>query len=137
MPVDPAVLGFSGRWYRVAATTAIPHVLPDGTSIQVPRPALLLACKLEAFHDRGRRDPYASKDLEDIVALVDGCSELESSLTEAVDELRAWVAVQLSQMLRDGTCMEAVVGQLPRGGDVTARESALFERMGRMAGAKG
>ena len=132
----PEVLGFSGRWYRVAATTAVPHVLSDGTSIQVLRPEVLLACKLEASHDRGRRDPYASKDLEDIVALLDGCRELESSLRDAAEELRAWVVAQLRDLLRDGLCMEAVIGQLPRGGDVAAREKALLERMGRMAGVK-
>ena len=83
MPEYPEVIGFSGKWYHETAQSASPSKLSTGRNVLLPCVSRLFACKLEAFFDRGIGDPIESTDLEDIAALLDGCSELETKLSEA------------------------------------------------------
>lgn len=53
MPESPKALGFAGRWYTEAVRSASWHVLSTGTSVRIPCPTRLLACKLQAYIDRG------------------------------------------------------------------------------------
>lgn len=132
MSVDPAVLGFSSRWYPAVVERAERRSLVTGRHILVPTPALLLACKLEAWESRGATDPYASKDLEDIAALLDGCRDLEQSVSEAECDVKDWISQALQRVGSDGAARAALLGQLPRGGDAdaqTMRVLALLERL--------
>lgn len=69
------MLGFSNRWYPTAIETAQTLSIA-GHDVRVVTPALFVATKLEAFHGRGRDDIFASHDLEDIIAVVDGRPEI-------------------------------------------------------------
>lgn len=133
MSLDPEVLGFSGRWYPEAVAGAERRVLATTRSILVPTPHHLLAFKIEAWSDRGRGDPWLSPDLEDVVALLDGCHELESRLHTASDDLLRSVASSFRAILDDATTLEAVTGHLPRGGDFVAREERVLALMARLA----
>lgn len=117
MPTDPSILGFSGQWYPRAVEKARPHTLASGRTVLVASPALLFACKLEAFRDRGESDPWASKDLEDIAALLDGCSELLDDMRAQDEDVRTFVAERLTSIEASRDAREALRAQLPRGGD--------------------
>ena len=54
MPIDPAILGFSNRWYPEAARTAIRERLTDRVEIRRIAAPAFIAAKLEAFVRRGR-----------------------------------------------------------------------------------
>ena len=77
MPCDESVLGFSNRWYTPGIANSIFYQLPNGRVIQIFSVPYLLASKIEAFIGRGQRSFYFSADIEDIVALLDGCDRLE------------------------------------------------------------
>jgi predicted nucleotidyltransferase len=68
---------------------ARPFLLTDGTSIRLVTPACFLATKLAAFGDRGRHNPIASHDLEDMITVIDGRREIVTELAAAPSELRA------------------------------------------------
>lgn len=131
MTEDPEVLGFAGRWYPSAVATSERRQLVTGRRIRVPRAELLLACKLDAWNDRGKKDPLASKDLEDVVSLLDGCAELEAQVDIAPVELRDWLTAEFAEILGTASYLEAAIGQLPRGGDMAGRERKLLARMAR------
>ena len=76
IPADASILGFENRWQRASVPVAVERALPTGVVIAVVPPANLLATKLEAFAGRGGGDFLASRDFEDVVALVDGREEL-------------------------------------------------------------
>ena len=76
MPTRGEILGFSAKWYPLAYETATPFALPDGTVIRLVTPACFIATKLAAFGDRGRRNPTASHDLEDMIAVIDSRPEI-------------------------------------------------------------
>ena len=132
MPQDPAVLGFAGEWYAMAVATAERRALVTGREVLVPTPAILFACKLEAWRDRGSSDPYASKDLEDLIALLDGCRDLEGSIGLAPVEVRRAIAQGLGTIWTDRRYREAALAHLPRTGDVAAQEARVIALVGRL-----
>lgn len=135
MARDPAVLGFAGRWYPAAVERARTVKLSTGRLIRIPTLPCLLACKLEAFADRGRDDPYISKDLEDIVTLVDGCPGLVDAIAEADDVMADWIRVEIRGLLDDAMLRAILPGHLPRGGDEIGREQRLYRVLETIAGA--
>lgn len=99
MPDDAAILGFSNRWYSDALRTARSHALPDGTIIRVVLPAYFVATKLAAYEGRGNNDPLASRDIEDLLTVIDGREALLTELQVAEPLLRQTVAGQLRDLL--------------------------------------
>jgi predicted nucleotidyltransferase len=89
MPTAPELLGFVNRWYAEALRQATPVEIEAGLTIRLVPAPCFLATKLEALEDRGQDDYLASRDLEDIVALLDGRPELANELPGASKELKA------------------------------------------------
>jgi hypothetical protein len=98
MPEEPSVLGFANRWQGDAAAQAIDVSLPSGRRIRVASPPYLLAMKLEAFRDRGRGDLLASRDLGDVIVLLDGRAEIVDEIAHASGPLRRYLADELSAL---------------------------------------
>ncbi len=117
MPVDPTVLGFTNVWYRGALKSAV-RVDMDGVEILVIDAPHFVGTKLEAFRGRGKRDCYASHDLEDIIALVDGRAELAKELAAAEIGLRDYVAGEFLGLLANPDFRNALPGHLSDEGRV-------------------
>jgi predicted nucleotidyltransferase len=111
MPDDESVLGFSNRWYRDALAAATSHRLPDGQTIRLVAPPYFLATKLEAWKGRGKGDALSSRDIEDLLALVDGREELLSEINTAPAALRDYLADELHRLLDDSNFQMAVESQ--------------------------
>ena len=79
MATDSSILGFSNRWYGPALENA-QRVRLGERQIQVIAAPYFLATKLEAFHGRGNNDFSMSRDLEDIVTVIDGRSEIVNEI---------------------------------------------------------
>ncbi|HBO6306573.1 MULTISPECIES: nucleotidyl transferase AbiEii/AbiGii toxin family protein [Pseudomonas] len=130
MPDDDS-LGFSNRWYKDAMATSTAYDLDQETTINLVSPVYFVATKLEAWKGRGRGDALASRDIEDILNLIDGRPELQDEIQSAVDEVRDYIRQEIGQLLSDGNFEYAVSGQAR--GD-TDREKLLFERLEALAG---
>jgi hypothetical protein len=100
MPDDAAILGFSNRWYADALRDATDHVLTGGTVIRVVSPAHFLGTKLEAYRGRGNNDPLGSRDIEDILNVVDGRDALAAEIAAASAALRADIAAGIKELMR-------------------------------------
>ena len=72
MPTEGKVLGFNNRWYAEGMANTRKAELPDGQEIEIFSAPYLLASKIEAFSDRGRGEFLVSRDIEDIVTVLDG-----------------------------------------------------------------
>lgn len=132
MPTDEATLGFSNRWYREAFEHATLTVI-KGVAIRVVTAPFFLATKLEAFRTRGHEDFMASHDLEDIIFLVDGRSELveEVGLTPAA--LQSYLATTFRQLLANPLFLDALPGHLPGDAASQQRRPLLLERLRRIS----
>lgn len=98
MPTDEAVLGFSNRWYRLAAATASRLVLPSGNEINLISAPAFLATKFEAFRTRGMGDPLMSHDLEDVINVVEGRLAIETEIRAGEVPLRAYLVAQFAEL---------------------------------------
>jgi hypothetical protein len=112
MPARADILGFENRWQGAAIPHAVERRLPSGARIQAASPPYLLAMKLEAFKGRGRDDFVGSRDFADIVGLVDGRAELLTEAVDADEELREYIADEISQLLEHPRLMDGVAAGL-------------------------
>lgn len=131
VPVDAHVLGFANRWYRpgfaAAVSTAVDDRSPTVTLRHLDAPHFI-AAKFEAYNDRGGRDVYASHDLEDIVAVIDGRQELLIELQRADAALRDYITTQVRALLANAelpNALPGIVSQPIRAGVVLQRLQAI------------
>lgn len=130
MPDDEAVLGFSNRWYKAAMATATPYELTTSLTINLVSPVYFIATKLEAFKGRGKGDVLASRDIEDILNLLDGRSELISEIQNTTPELQHYIATEITQLLAVNDFEYAVASQAKSSQE---REDLIFERLDLLA----
>ncbi|MGD0267910.1 MAG: hypothetical protein ABSB14_02515 [Candidatus Sulfotelmatobacter sp.] len=110
MPSNSSILGFSNRWYHPALENAQRTRLGE-YEIRVITAPYFLATKLEAFHGRGKND-FSSHDLEDIVTVIDGRSELADEVRLAPADLRKYLSDEFGALLSNRDFLEALPGHL-------------------------
>jgi hypothetical protein len=125
MPTDPTILGFSNRWQAPALPHAVERGLPSGVLIRAITPPYLLATKLEAFADRGRDDLLGSHDFEDAISLINGRDALAEEVRAAGDDLRVYLAQQITQLQAIPRFDEWVAGALRPDAANQARVEAI------------
>lgn len=135
MPTDPTILGFSNRWYGNALDTAKTTALTDDLRIRMISAPYFLATKLEAFWGRGKGDYYASHDLEDIIALVDGRPELVEEVRSSSLDLREYLAEKLTGLLQVPEFLSAIPAHLPPDMASQARVETVKGRLEELLGA--
>ncbi len=135
IPADASILGFENTWQRDSLPDARWVSLPSDSRIRVLPPPNLLATKFEAFAGRGGGDYLGSPDFEDIVALIDGRSELPGEAEDSSPELRTYLASQARDVLDNDRATEAIVAHLQfgRGGRERA-DAIVLPRLKEMAG---
>ena len=128
MPTRAKVLGFSNRWYDGGLDHAITRALPDGTEISILDAPHFIATKIEAFLGRGRNDFRSSKDIEDIIAVIDGRPELGTEIRTSPPDLRASVRATLGRWM-SGEFAESIAGHLPGDMDNYGRAEVVEQRI--------
>lgn len=126
MPDDARILGFSNRWYTQALESATELELADGFRVRVVSAPYFLATKLEAFKGRGNNDPMGSRDVEDILNLVEGRWALIEEVQKSPRDLRVGIAADMAALtqVRD---FDYAVGSVCNGN--RGREAQIFERL--------
>lgn len=92
MPMDPAVLGFGNRWFRLGFERAIFSSVGQGVTIKIFPAPLYAAAKAEAYRGRGKQDPWSSHDLEDFLTLLACRPSLPAEIAGEGPELRSYFA---------------------------------------------
>lgn len=112
MPAAGGLLGFENPWQSAALPYAEWSALPSGARIRAATPPYLIATKLYAFSGRGGGDHLGSRDLEDIILLIDGREELVDELADADADVRAFIAAEIGALLDERRFTDAVFGFL-------------------------
>lgn len=130
MPTNESVLGYTNIWYHHTVKSAEPFLLRrngrPNLEIQLVTPACFLATKLEAFRDRGGGD-LLHRDVEDIVALVDGRSTLVSELVLEDPPLTEYIAAGFQWLLGSGLASQ-LRGHLAHDASGDGRLPILLDR---------
>jgi predicted nucleotidyltransferase len=119
MPLDETILGFSNCWYKAAIESAQEWELEPDLRIKVVTAPYFCATKIEAFRGRGKDDYLASRDLEDLVTIVDGRPGLLDELRSAPDDVRSYIAGAITQMLETRRFIDALPGHLRSDGRIS------------------
>ena len=112
LPIEGNILGFRNSWYVGAVETATFYEIEPNVNIRVVTPPYFLATKLEAFSDRGKNDYLESRDIEDIIAVVNGREELIQEIIHAPDDVRAFIANYIADLLSQRGFTDAIPGHL-------------------------
>ena len=128
MPVRLQSILRPSRMLELGFQFAEPYFLADDLEILSLSAPSLLAAKLEAFADRGLHDPLMSKDLDDIVALLDRRLDIGDQVSAAPEEMRHFIAIAMRQLLGDGHLLDVISDLL---GD-RERERRTIELMRRL-----
>jgi hypothetical protein len=130
MPARADLLGFGNRWQAAALPYACPVTLPSGSVVRAVSPPYLMATKLEAFHGRGRGDHLGSRDLEDIVLLVDGRESLVDEVLEAASDVRAYLTDEVGALLDEPRFVDALFAFLrPDAASQARGDSVVLPRL--------
>jgi len=133
MPMDSKVLGFANRWYPLAVDTAQDAKLPSGTMIKLITAPAFLATKFEAYSDRGGADMLASRDLEDIINVVDGRPGLLEEARNAPADLRAYLAARFTELLAAPDFLDVLPALIFPDESLAERTQVVTERIGLLA----
>jgi hypothetical protein len=133
MPLDEKILGFSNTWYRPAMEHAEEGELEKGLKIRLVSPVYFCASKLEAFAGRGKNDYQASRDLEDLIAVVDGRAELVGEIRGAGGDVRSYLAKEMKALISIREFNDALPGHLPPDAASQARIGAVLSRLEEIA----
>ena len=111
MPTKQEILGFTNRWYAKGVKNTEKIKLANGKTINILKAPFFLASKIEAFFSRGIKDPFLSKDLEDILDLINGRGVIVQDVSLTNDlELINFLSGKINQMLEDERTYEAISG---------------------------
>lgn len=113
MPADSSVFGMNAKWLPDVLSCSEEHDLGEGCTARVVSPAVFVATKLSAFRDRGKGDYLLSRDLEDIVTVVDGRATIIEDVKAAPITVRDFIASELLTMVKDPDFQDALPGHLP------------------------
>ena len=133
MPLDEKVLGFSNRWYRAAMKSAVTRRLADDIEIRVVTAPFYIATKLAAFKGRGKGDLFGSRDLEDLISVVDGRAALVAEIQAGAIDLRAYVRAGFKGLLANPGFLDALPGYLLPDAASQSRIGIVLRRLEELA----
>jgi hypothetical protein len=135
MPTYNGALGFSNRWYKDVLQSAQTVALPNGASIRAITAPYFLGTKIEAFRGRGNHDYYASRDLEDSIAVIDGRTSILDEVALSAPDLRRYLGEATRQLLSEPHFLDALPGYLlpdqasqQRLGDLMSKLNSIAQR---------
>jgi len=129
MPIQDERMGMNTRWFKEALDTANEQCI-ETCRLHVVSPACFLALKLSAFEDRGKGDFLGSRDIEDIVSIVDGRLDLLQDIQTGLTSIRTFVQERIRELLGTSAFMESLPGHL---GSEQDRLDVLLERFNTIA----
>lgn len=128
MPTEGNVQGFNNRWYPDGVENKISKTLPDGTEIYVFPPEYYLAAKFEAHHDRGGDDLRQSHDFEDIIYILDNCTNILEDIRN--EDVKNYLKEECENLLENEGLSEGIacaLGPVSDSDRVEIIETLIFE----------
>lgn len=123
-----------GALDHAAAATAIVTELEPGLTIRHVSAPVFVAMKLAAHSDRFADDPFASRDLQDVFAVIASRPELVAEMKSAPMDVRSFAAGELKKLLAHPDAEEMVAAHLNDARPLAPVVEWTLERVRKMAG---
>lgn len=134
MPNNKGILGHSNRWYPLAMETAYSFPISKNLNINLINPPCFIATKVHAFEIRGKQDFLLSKDLNDIVYVINGRPEIVDEINSFDKELKKYVSQKLKKYLKNEYFLQAIQGFLDGDTESQERYDIIMNRLQKIAG---
>jgi hypothetical protein len=131
--LDDKILGFSNRWYPAAMEAAVRRRLSADLEVRMVTAPFFVATKLEAFKGRGKGDFFGSRDLDDLVSVVDGRATLVAEVQAEAATLSAYVRTEVSRLLGTARFVDALPGYLLPDAVSQSRITIILQRLEQLA----
>jgi hypothetical protein len=120
------------EWYKDGFDHAI--VIEKSPLIKVMSLPYFIACKLEAFHSRGQKDYLNSRDMEDVIGLLDVTSQdqLENILKSSNQNLREYLKKQFQTLQGQEEFKQSVPAHAMNRIDLNEVVRRIFNRMDKL-----
>lgn len=130
MSTNASSVGFTNRWYSEGVKTAI-EIVSIPVSVKIFSLPYFLASKLVAFRDRGNNDYMGSRDMEDIVSLLEVANEalFENILSEVSQELLFFLKKEFQTLLNTSDFLDCLPGAVFNRASATKSAAAVKQRM--------
>ena len=124
MSPDPSITGFTNKWYEEGVERS-KEVDLKAVRIRIFTTLYFLASKIEAFKSRGKGDFTGSKDMEDIISILEvhAVAGIETDLAMASVGLKKYLIKEFQSLQKNDGFLDALPG-------------AVFNRQNPMAGAQ-
>lgn len=100
MSYEEKSLSFGNRWYRPGFEHREQYQLPSGKMIyRLPAP-YYIATKIDALLSRGGNDWRGAKDFEDIIYVLNYCTDFIARFSATETDVQQYLSEQFAQMLR-------------------------------------
>lgn len=129
LPHKPTAMMGTNRWFPYLIEEAERVEVLTGKYAWCASAPCFIATKLEAFFSRGNGDYLRSKDIEDILAVVDGREDLLEEMELTAHDVRGFVSTSFIELLEDERFMECIPQVVPD----ELREGILTSRLRRIA----
>jgi len=101
MPTSPDILGFTNLWYADGVKNTITHKIDESTEVKLFDAVHFLACKLEAFKNRGKNEGRTSSDFEDIVYVLNSRNAIWAELEAAPQNVKEYMRQSFQELLEN------------------------------------
>lgn len=133
MPTDQTILSFGNRWYTYAVESAQTVSLSADLTIRLISAPCFLATKIEAFRSGTRGDFLTSRDLDDIISVLDGRTEIVAETQAANPAVREFVAEAFQDYLENEEFLESLEAWLYSEATIQTRRPIILSRMSQIA----
>lgn len=111
MSSDNSAAGFTNHWYKEGVKNAI-EIISSPVSVKILNLPYFLASKIVAFRSRGKNDYMGSRDIEDIISLLEVADEsiLENILPLQSQKLRTFLSKEFQDLLNTSDFIDCLPG---------------------------
>lgn len=115
MPTTNIAMGFENKWYPDGFNHAMNFQLDDTTTVKILTPTHFIATKLEAFKNRGARDPRQSQDFEDIVYILENRKAVWNEMRLTNQTLKSYLKAEFTALSANASIYEWIDGHVDFG----------------------
>ena len=108
MPIGENALLFGNPWYMPGYNKREPYTLPTGKTIYILPVTDYIASKINALLLRGGNDWRGAKDFEDIVCVLNYCTDFIDKIKTEDTKVQSFVSKQFAQMIKRPNISEEI-----------------------------
>ncbi len=124
--------GMNLKWLQETVSMPL-EIKEEETVFKIASPACFIAMKLEAFKDRGNADYLGSRDIEDVISVIDGRSSIVEEIKSSDPQVVKFISKTIAELLQKNEFTASISGHLMPDPASQKRRLIVIERLNRIS----